>query len=845
MVLPMSRPRATPGLLTSLTWLRADQNPSGVARTLRRLLSTPRESELLDNEEITNNLLRILETFSGHADIEKMALCLLCRVLNPDHFVLNKSRRSNAGDFADHCAPRTILKLLTNYILEAEIPAMGIQVLSFLCKSEVFLGLILQYPVDVFTAVVVMMKTFPNNETIQGRSCMFLNMFLQKVPECELALFVENEDHLVLTAAVRGFAHHPAIVCEALSALRILALVDDNQELFMSSSERFYQLAVQAMEVTDSAPVATAACCLLIALSRRGFGKLLVLHEVPGVVLAVLRNHAHDGTLQSTALNCLSKLAGAISKLEEDGIRESWWWVTEASQALTLHRNNSLVQKSTCEALVTFFHEWPAEVYRARAAGQWLSLPSDVYLTMLVYEDDVDVFCTALKALVYIIKDSVPARRALTMQGAHTFLLGWMSRHKMRLEAQEAVCRALGVLLRGSAVMVEDLSGALSRITFAMLQYKSMAAMQHAALQALFAFCSQCEATVCHENDTGNGNMLENSPDDCKVSPSTLLLDHASYQKVVKKQYLVEGIPRFTLQAMNTFIWDGGIQHEGLGMLWALSSAEGALEIFLVLGGLDSVLHAMQTHPSDKGIQVLCLKLLEVLIPLRKWGRTVVSLLAELVTHVMRLYPDDVEINVQLLELSARCIAVLTLHQDFVDQILLEACVEGDADVAECFLLLGANVNQTAGHAGILCMVCERGDVHLAQRLLTFHFPESELRIALTRCLQHGPMELVGSLLCKLGLDATSGVISLAGLQLDNLHPDWLGPLLVPEAKPHLETTSIGKAIAKEILQQRILSEKAEWTMGMKENLEEEVEEEDGGGYLIDGNDTVYAGIVV
>uniref|UniRef100_A0A8C4RBM2 Uncharacterized protein n=1 Tax=Eptatretus burgeri TaxID=7764 RepID=A0A8C4RBM2_EPTBU len=799
MVLPMSRPRATPGLLTSLTWLRADQNPSGVARTLRRLLSTPRESELLDNEEITNNLLRILETFSGHADIEKMALCLLCRVLNPDHFVLNKSRRSNAGDFADHCAPRTILKLLTNYILEAEIPAMGIQVLSFLCKSEVFLGLILQYPVDVFTAVVVMMKTFPNNETIQGRSCMFLNMFLQK----------------------------------------------------------------------------------------GGFGKLLVLHEVPGVVLAVLRNHAHDGTLQSTALNCLSKLAGAISKLEEDGIRESWWWVTEASQALTLHRNNSLVQKSTCEALVTFFHEWPAEVYRARAAGQWLSLPSDVYLTMLVYEDDVDVFCTALKALVYIIKDSVPARRALTMQGAHTFLLGWMSRHKMRLEAQEAVCRALGVLLRGSAVMVEDLSGALSRITFAMLQYKSMAAMQHAALQALFAFCSQCEATVCHENDTGNGNMLENSPDDCKVSPSTLLLDHASYQKVVKKQYLVEGIPRFTLQAMNTFIWDGGIQHEGLGMLWALSSAEGALEIFLVLGGLDSVLHAMQTHPSDKGIQVLCLKLLEVLIPLRKWGRTVVSLLAELVTHVMRLYPDDVEINVQackaalvlmrrgssglqalvqqtfhscilhhlrqihlqpgqeLLELSARCIAVLTLHQDFVDQILLEACVEGDADVAECFLLLGANVNQTAGHAGILCMVCERGDVHLAQRLLTFHFPESELRIALTRCLQHGPMELVGSLLCKLGLDATSGVISLAGLQLDNLHPDWLGPLLVPEAKPHLETTSIGKAIAKEILQQRILSEKAEWTMGMKENLEEEVEEEDGGGYLIDGNDTVYAGIVV
>ena len=64
----------------------------------------------------------------------------------------------------------------------------------------------------------------------------------------------------------------------------------------------------------------------------------------------------------------------------------------------------------------------------------------------------------------------------------------------------------------------------------------------------------------------------------------------------------------------------------------------------------------------------------------------------------------------QLLELSARCIAVLTLHQDFVDQILLEACVEGDADVAECFLLLGANVNQTAGHAGILCMVsCEIG----------------------------------------------------------------------------------------------------------------------------------------
>uniref|UniRef100_UPI003590044D leucine-rich repeat serine/threonine-protein kinase 2 isoform X2 n=1 Tax=Myxine glutinosa TaxID=7769 RepID=UPI003590044D len=777
----------------------------------------------------------------------------------------------------------TILKLLTNYMLEADIPAMGIQVLSFLCKSEAFLELILQDPVDVFTALVVMMKTFPNNETIQGRGCMFLHMFLQKVPECELALFVENEDHRVLAAAVRGFTHHPVIVCEALSALRILALVDDNQELFMSSSERCYQLAAQAMEVTDSAIVATAACSLLIVLSRRGFGNLHVLHEVPGVVLAGLRHYVHDGTLQSTALNCLSKLAGAIYKLEEGGIRESWWWVTEASQALTLHRNNSLVQKSACEALVTFFQKWPTEVYRARATGQWLSLPSDIYLTMLVYEDDVDVFCTATEALIYIIKDSVPARRALITQGAHTFLLGWMSRHKTRLEAQEAVCRTLGVLLRGSAVMVEDLSGALSRIAFAMLRYKSTAAMQLAALQALFAFCNHCEATVCHENDSGNGVVSENSPDDCEASPSTLLLDHRLYQKVVKNQCLVEGIPRFTLQAMNTFIWNGGIQHEGLGVLWALSSAEGALEIYLVLGGLDSVLHAMQTHPSDRGIQVLCLKLLEVLIPLRKWVCTIVSLLAEVITHIIRLYPEDVEINVQackaalvlmrrgrsglqalvqqtfhscilhhlrqihlqqgqeLLQLSARCIAVMTLQQDFVDQMLLEACVEGDADVAECFLLLGANVNQTTEHAGILCMVCERGDVHLAQRLLTFHFPESELRIALTHCLQHGTTGLVGSLLCKLGLDATSGVISLAGLQLAKLHPDWLRPLLVPEAKPHLNTTSIGKAMEMEILQQRILSEKAEWTLGMKENLEKEEEEEVGGGYLIDGDDTVYA----
>ncbi|ETE56782.1 Leucine-rich repeat serine/threonine-protein kinase 2, partial [Ophiophagus hannah] len=98
--------------------------------------------------------------------------------------------------------------------------------------------------------------------------------------------------------------------------------------------------------------------------------------------------------------------------------------------------------------------------------------------------------------------------------------------------------------------------------------------------------------------------------------------------------------------------------------------------------------------------------------------------------------------------------------------------------MAECLLLLGADVNTSSKEKSLIYEVCEKGsNPKVVELLLNSGAREQDVRRALTVSMKKGDSEIISLLLKKLCLDVANRSICLGGFGIGRMEPSWLIPL--------------------------------------------------------------------
>ncbi|KAM8973231.1 leucine-rich repeat serine/threonine-protein kinase 2 isoform 2-T2 [Pelodytes ibericus] len=799
--------------------------------------------EIFCDKNVHSPLLLVLESYTKVAVIQKVGWSLLCRLIEVCPSTLhNLQAPIDLGSEWDVLSVhQQILKVLSIYITNVSVLAVGLKVLSSILVSDVINFLLLDHEADIFSLIFDAMKMFPDKGEIQIYGCQALYQLLIKVPEEQLTEFVESKDHLIILKVLTEFRDSEVVLLPALQVLLPLAGPSSNVEVLMSGNVRCYNVIMEAMKTFPNAEEIQEVCCSLFQkLTFESFFNILVLNEAHVFIIKALTTFFLNAKLQAAALNCLALLTETIflnkdlDDVEDvEDTKGQLYWFEASFKSLKLHKKNTEVQEAACWALNNLFMYHPELHGLIGDDEQQYPVHREVMLSMLMHSSSKEVFQASTTALATLSEYNVNIRKVLLEKGVHINVLEIMKKHLDIPEAAESACRILHHLFNGSSFNLDVMTVAVTGLVNAMKKHKKVSCVQLEALRVMLQIMFD-DATLKSPNNQMN-----------YVETAILNLP----LKVVKNQCLLEGIHKLVLQALNKFIGIPAIQECGLKLLGCLAECSGALELLSELGALDTVLHTLQMYPGDQEIQYFGLSLLSYLITKKNLCIATMHLLSTHLVSTLQRYKDVVRIQeegfstaltlmnlshsfAKLLELEDfetvlfyqismclanrrnqkfqslcyGCLAEMTSEDELKNKLLVKACAENNIVLVECLLLLGADANRKAKHTSLIIQVCEKGNnLKLVELLLNNGVREQDARKALQVSIKKCDNETISLLLKKLGLDAANNSICLGGFHLGRIEPSWLTPLFTEKqpALKHLSTSqegSDGPVLARIIL---------------------------------------------
>ncbi|OXB81040.1 UNVERIFIED_CONTAM: hypothetical protein H355_004960 [Colinus virginianus] len=388
---------------------------------------------------------------------------------------------------------------------------------------------------------------------------------------------------------------------------------------------------------------------------------------------------------------------------------------------------------------------------------------------------------------------------------------------------QEVCCCLLQKLTLGNFYNILVLHKVPEVIVKAVEMYSENAKLQAAALS--------CLALLNTKNDRNSSSR--NMGD----AAFTLTV------KVMKSQCLLEGTHSLVLGALNRFIGNPSIQRCGLKLLTSVAECTGALEILTQQGATDTVLHTLQMYPDEQDIQSLGLSLLLFLLTRKSLCIATMHVLATVLVSTLRRFKEVTEIQMhgfrailsilgfspcfakllihesfdtvifyqmsmcftnqrdrQFQSLCCKCFAKIAENDELKNMMLEKACIECNSIMAECLLLLGADINKKTKTNSLIYQVCEKGNnPKLVELLLANGAREQDVRSALTISIKRGDSQIISLLLKKLSLDVANSSICLGGFGIGRLEPSWLIPLFPDKLTPPRRQNA-GSALARMVL---------------------------------------------
>uniref|UniRef100_A0A8C3L363 Leucine rich repeat kinase 2 n=2 Tax=Chrysolophus pictus TaxID=9089 RepID=A0A8C3L363_CHRPC len=757
-----------------------------------------------------------------------MGWSLLCKLIEICPSTLQNIALKDVGkDWEVLGVHQQILKMLAVHKGNINLSITGLKTLNLLLMSDVIAFLLLEEEVDVFSLVFNAMHTFPKNEEIQQYGCRALCKLFEKVPEEQLTEFVESKDHMIILEVFKEFPEKEEVILPALYSLHSLAGPCNNVEVLMSGNVRCYNVIVEMMKsFPNSETVQEVCCCLLHKLTLGNFFNILVLHKVPEVIVKAVKTYSENAKLQAAALSCLALLTETIflnrdlEERKEEEEEEKLCWLEACYRALELHRKNTDVLEAACWALKNLFLYQRSLHEKIGDGDNQFPIDRAVMLSMLMHSSSKEVFQAAASTLAILSQQNVNIRKTLLAKGIHMNVLEIMRKHPHSPEVAESACRILNHVFEGSFPHLDIMTVAASEVVKAMRKHEKSLSVQLEALRVLLHFMMP-------------GNSSRNMGD----AAFTLTV------KVIKSQCLLEGTHSLVLGALNRFIGNPSIQRCGLKLLTSVAECTGALEILTQQGATDTVLHTLQMYPDEQDIQSLGLSLLLFLITRKSLCIATMHVLATVLVSTLRRFKEVTEIQMhgfhailsilgfspcfakllinesfdtvifyqmsmcftnqrdrQFQSLCCKCFAKIAENDDLKNMMLEKACVEYNSIMAECLLLLGADINKKTKTSSLIYQVCEKGNnPKLVELLLANGAREQDVRSALTISIKRGDSQIISLLLKKLSLDVTNSSICLGGFGIGRLEPSWLIPLFPDKLTPPRKQNA-GSALARMVL---------------------------------------------
>uniref|UniRef100_A0A8B9D1Y7 non-specific serine/threonine protein kinase n=1 Tax=Anser brachyrhynchus TaxID=132585 RepID=A0A8B9D1Y7_9AVES len=779
--------------------------------------SAPR---LFSGKNIHVPVLLVVDMYAGAAGVQQMGWSLLCKLIEICPSTLQNIAPKDVGkDWEVLGVHQLILKMLTVHKGNVNLSVIGLKTLNLLLMSGiVFAFLLLEEEVDVFSLIFNAMHTFPKNEEIQQYGCRALYKLFEKVPEEQLTEFVESKDHMIILEVFKECPEKEEVILPALYSLHSLAGPCNNVEVLMSGNVRCYNVIVETMKrFPSSETVQEACCCLLHKLTLGNFFNILVLHKVPEVIVKAVTAYSNNAKLQAAGLSCLALLTETIflnrdlEERKEEEEEEKLCWLEACYRALELHRKNTDVLEAACWALKNLFLYQRNLHEKIGDGDNQFPIDRAVMLSMLMHSSSKEVFQAAASALAILSQQNGNIRRTLLSKGIHMNVLDIMRKHPHSPEVAESACRILNHVFKGSFPHLDIMTVAASEVVKAMRKHEKSLSVQLEALRVLLHFMMPGKSSK---------NII-----------------------VIKSQCLLEGTHSLVLGALNRFIGNPSIQRCGLKLLTSVAECTGALEILTQQGATDTVLHTLQMYPDTQDIQCLGLSLLRSLITRRSLCIATMHVLATVLVSTLRRFKEVTEIQMhgfhailsilglspcfakllvhesfdtvifhqmsmcftdqrdrQFQSLCCKCFAKIAENDDLKSMMLEKACMECNSIMAECLILLGADINKKTKTSSLIYQVCEKGNSpKLVELLLANGAREQDVRSALAISIKRGDSQIISLLLKKLSLDVANSSICLGGFGIGRLEPSWLIPLFPDKLTP-LRKQNAGSVLARMVL---------------------------------------------